>query len=431
MKQLNFNYDHSLILEEELALLLRKTSDLSSKIKQESHKKYDSDYAFGYTPFDEQNIAIIDALIKKKKKLKLAVIIVIGIGGSNLGTIALYEAMKGKFYNLNTKKTKAFFADTVDSDYIANIYDFIEHELKENKNILINVISKSGTTTETIANFEIFIALLKKYKPKDFNDYIVITTDKNSMLWNFAKEIQCDLLEIPKKVGGRYSVFTAVGLFPLGFLEINIQDLLDGAKEIQEKYLSTLHKNYAAISACLLYHHYKQKINIHDSFFFSVDLESIGKWYRQLMGESIGKTNRGITPTVSIGSTDLHSLLQLTLAGPIDKFTTFVTVKNNKRKINIPNFNEFESIVSNIQALELSTVMQAILNGTQAAYTKEKRPFCTITLKDKSEKTVGQFLQFKMFEMVYLADLFDINPFDQPNVEMYKEETRKILKNSR
>ncbi|MDR3646491.1 MAG: hypothetical protein P4L22_03045 [Candidatus Babeliales bacterium] len=388
MKQIKFEYKKT--------CLIQKVTIDSLLEKLEPEIQNASRYAFTYLPFDEENIKCVKKIVLEKQALNPTTLVVIGIGGSNLGTWAVQEAINGKLGN------KVYFADTVDSDYINNIAKLIEQELIADKNVIFNVVSKSGTTIETIAIFEFFLSILKKYKPNNFNDYIVITTDQDSVLFKYAQDIKCSVLTISKNLGGRYSVLSAVGLFPLSMLGVNIQELLHGASKCDV--------NNAAISAALLYKHYKNGINIHDTFLFSVDLENLGKWYRQLMAESLGKDGIGITPTVSIGSTDLHSMVQLYLGGPIDKFTTFVTIENTNTEIN-----------------EFSKIMNSIIKGTQIAYQKNNRPFCIIEIENKSEYNLGQFMQIKMYEIVFLGYLLCVNPFDQPNVEDYKVETKKIL----
>jgi len=387
-------------------------------------------------PFDQELRNSVEQLIKKKKELKPSVLVVIGIGGSNLGTIAVHEAINGVLYNELAPPIKVYFADTVDSDYIAQILKIVEQELQENKDILLNVISKSGTTTETIANFEIFLHLLQQYK-KDWQKYVVITSDKESLLWNFAQVQQVDYLEIPKSIGGRYSVFSAVGLFPLGMLGINLQDLQQGAQTmVKDCTTEDPEKNISAMSASIAFQQYKSGKNISDLFLFSVFLESVGKWWRQLVGESLGKehnkegkkVNVGITPIVSIGSTDLHSMAQLYLGGPYDKFTTIVTVEKHKMSIRVPLVPGFENMVSELQNKSLSFIMSAISQGVKRAFAKNKRPFVSIILPDINAYCIGQLLQFKMIETMYLGYLLGVNPFDQPAVELYKKETREILK---
>lgn len=192
--------------------------------------------------------------------------------------------------------------------------------------------------------------------------------------------------------------------------------------------------NIAAQSAIAIAESYRRGLNIHDTFLFSNDLESLGKWYRQLTGESIGKENDlvgqtvniGITPTTSIGSTDLHSVAQLYLGGPRDKLTTFVSVAQTS-DLSLPDSKQYEPLVAKIQGRRLHDIMSAIQEGTMRAYVQAERPFISLELPDLSAGSIGQFLQFKMIEMMLLGRLLNVNPFDQPAVEKYKVETRKIL----
>ena len=436
MTLIEFHHENSLISEEELTTLEQKLQSEINQMKRAVTKGYDDDRASINLCDDEEILLRVKSLIHEKKGLNPKYLVVVGIGGSTLGTLAVQEAVLGRLYNQLNPEIKILYADTVDEDLIHSIISIIEPVLRQGDNVLLNGVTKSGGTTETVANFEILLDLIKKYKKKDYGKYIVVTSDKDSKFWNFAQEQGFSTLEIPKKVGGRYSVFSSVGLFPLGFLGLNIDELLRGAKDMRTCCLnSCIADNPAAMSASLIYLYKQRKCNIHDLFLFSPDLESIGKWYRQLMGESIGKefdwrrnqVFEGITPTVSIGSTDLHSMAQLYLGGPYDKFTTFIRVKENKEKVTTPDSAEYAVLVKGIQAKSLTTIMDAILTGVQHAFQKGKRPFVELVLPDKSEYSIGQFLQMKMMEMMYLGYLLDVNPFDQPNVESYKSETRKIL----
>jgi glucose-6-phosphate isomerase len=396
---------------------------------------YEGDLASLYLPDDRRMLDKVRQVIGENLQLNPVYLIVVGIGGSNLGTIAVQEAVLGKLYNQLTASTKVLYADTVDSDSINNIITLVKPVLERGGNIVLNVISKSGTTTETIANAEVLIDLLRRHK-KDYQNCISVTSDKDSELWNVAVREGFNVLEIPKKVGGRYSVFSLVGLFPLGLLGINIEQLLDGARSMRDTCINmNVEKNPAAVSAIVQYLHYKSGKNIYDLFLFANDLESLGKWYRQLMAESLGKefnkkgerVNIGMTPTVSIGSTDLHSTAQLYLGGPYDKLTAFVGIKNSRSCLKVPSVEGYSELVSEIHGKSLMDIMNATLEGTKEAFRRDKRPFIAITLPDKSEYSIGQLLQFKMIETIYLGQLLDINPFDQPNVESYKRETRKIL----
>lgn len=439
MNKLRFQFEGSLISPEQRQKLNPELITEIKKIQEATEKRYDDDRASINLPNDKTTLHNVLKLVNEKNKLDPRYIVVVGIGGSNLGTIAVFDAVLGKKHNFKSKTKKILFADTVDSDLMNDIIEIIEPMLKKAENIILNVVSKSGSTTETIANFEVLLNQLAKYTD-DPSESVVITTDCDSKLWHFAKSNQYSILEIPKKVGGRYSVFSPVGLFPLAMIGVDITALLEGARRMRYRCLNgDPEENPAVIAAAISYLHFKDNKNIHDLFLFSDDFESIGKWYRQLLAESIGKEHdlsnkqvyTGITPTYSIGSTDLHSVAQLYLGGPFDKFTTFVTVQSNKHALNIPNFDEFDQLVHGIQDKPMQDIMDAIYKGVTTAFRKNKRPFMEIALPDKTEISIGQFLQFSMMETMILGGLLHVNPFDQPNVEAYKKETRKLLKGER
>ena len=392
---------------------------------------YETSYASLAIPFDEQIRERVSAVAAQKKKFNPTVLVVIGIGGSSLGAKAVHQAVFGRLRTrVVTNIPLLYFAETVDADRMITILSVLEQELAAGNNILINVVTKSGTTTETIANFYVILELLKKYRPDDYAELVVVTTDKDSPLWSLA---QCEIftcLEIPKMVGGRYSVFSAVGLFPLVMTDISIEELCAGARSMVTRCLNDdVQNNPAMMSALIQYYHYQRGVSINDLFLFSVDLEAMGKWYRQLIAESIGKefdkqgkqVLMGITPTISLGSIDLHSVAQLYLGGPRDKCTTFVTVEKNRNNIIVPHD------VSGLAGRSFSDIMHALSAGTKGAYLKNNRPFCSVVLPEKSEYYIGQFLQFKMIEIMYLGFLCNVDPFDQPNVELYKREAQRIL----
>lgn len=435
MNQIEFHFDQSLISKEQRYQLSSKLIEEIKNIRCATEMEYEDDRASVNLAVDDNALQNVKALVEEKNKLNPSYIIVIGIGGSNLGTLAVFEAILGKKHNLKTKEKKILFADTVDSDLIHDIIHIVEPLLQNKENIILNVVSKSGSTTETIANFEVLLNLLETYENNPEKS-VVVTTDYDSKLWHLAKEKKYALLKIPKKVGGRYSVFSPVGLFPLGLIGVDIISLINGAKSMRSQcLLEEVEQNPAAVAAACSYLHYEKNKNIHDLFLFSDDLESIGKWYRQLLAESIGKEHNlsndqiytGITPTYSIGSTDLHSVAQLYLGGPFDKLTTFVHVKKNKHMVILPQYEEHARLVKGIQNKSMEDIMNAIYQGVRTAFMKGKRPFIEIVLPDKSESSIGQFLQFKMMETMMIGALLQVNPFDQPNVELYKKETRKLL----
>jgi len=263
-------------------------------------------------------------------------------------------------------------------------------------------------------------------------DRVVAITDEGSKLWEAAGVHDMARLAIPSPVGGRYSVLSAVGLFPLLSVGIDIQRLRQGASRLLDQCFTA--RNIAASSAAILATQLERGAVINDNFFFHPELESAGKWYRQLMGESVGKeksldgeiVHTGITPTVSLGSTDLHSVGQLYLGGPKDKLTTFVSA-GKPEGVAVPAQRLLPELTPMINGKTAADVMAAILEGVKIAYQKAGLPYMEVSLDAIDEESLGAFLQFKMLEMMYLGKLLNVNSFDQPSVEDYKIETKRLL----
>jgi glucose-6-phosphate isomerase len=357
--------------------------------------------------------------------------IVVGIGGSNLGTKAIYDAIFGARDLLEPHRfPKMLFAETTDPEWLASVQTLLKG-LKASEEVLVTVISKSGGTTETLANFEVIMHALGE-KFGDVTGRVVVITDEGSKLWEAAGAQQLQRLAIPAPVGGRYSVLSAVGLLPLFSVGIDISQLLKGASEMLDRILGG--DNIAAQSAAVLALSKANGQSINDNFLFHPELESVGKWYRQLMGESVGKAqsltgetvHTGITPTVSLGSTDLHSVGQLYLGGPKDKLTTFVS-SAQVAQVAVPTKRIFPDLVPMVTGKTAAQVMAAILEGTKIAYQKAELPYMEVVLDDLGVACLGAYLQFKMVEMMYLGQLLSVNSFDQPNVESYKVETKRLL----
>lgn len=430
MKQLQFDYRATCgVALDALRARAQSLASIIEKVRNAFGAGYDTDYASINLPADTTLVAPVQEVVNQQQQRKPTMLVVIGIGGSNLGTLAVHQALNGLRYNDRNTKLRCYFVDTVDTRQTTEVLQIAEQELKQGNNIVVNVVTKSGSTAETIANFHLFVELLKKYNKNNYAESVVITSNKDSALWLVGQQEGIVCLAIPEKVGGRYSVFSAVGLFPLALLGVDIKELLAGAQRMIERCTSTnIEDNVAALSAALIYEQSQQKKNILDHFVFGVDLEGIGRWYRQLMGESIGKKETvNVSPTVSVGSTDLHSVGQLYLGGPRDKMTMFVAVEKQVHDLKVPQLPAYKNLVEHLQGKTLAGIMQAILHGVQQAYQKNKRPFATITLPEVTAHSVGQLLQYKMLEMIYLGKLFEVNPFDQPHVELYKQETRKLL----
>ncbi len=405
---------------------------------------YNYGEAFMYAPKDESLLTSVKALIVHKKYHEVDAVLVVGIGGSNLAVKAIHGLLQHT--ESNRQKKEIFFAETVDPEYTQALYQKIEGMLAGGKKVLLVIATKSGTTTETVALASLFIECFKRHYKTTHHNYIVAITDNDSPLSTFAKEHNYTLLTVPARIGGRYSVFSAVGLFPLAMMGYDIDALCQGARMACNVALDlSITKNKITQSALTTYQYYRLGIRIHNMFLFAADAASLGAWYRQLTAESLGKvkdttkgaTGVGILPIVSIGSTDLHSMVQLYFANPVPILTTFVTFGSDIRQT-IPDVGleygprtSISEFGSNAGALvtgkSLHSILNAIESGTMQAYEQAQLPFMKMQLEDKSEYSLGEYMQWKMIETVMLGRLLEINPFDQPEVERYKQQTRKIL----
>jgi glucose-6-phosphate isomerase len=369
----------------------------------------------------------------------LKYIIVTGIGGSNLGAAAVYDAMFPKFDILHSRHPKILFSDTNNSREMEMLKNIIDENIHEPREILLNVITKSGTTVETIANaMFLFNVLSSKFGEEEAIARTVITTDEESPLWKIAREKEIKVLPIPKKIGGRYSIFSPAGIFPLRLAGVNVSELLSGAESVRNALLSVrVDENPALLCAAIDLLVHKKKLTIYNNFFFHPELESVGKWGRQLLAESLGKKyNRrndvvyaGMTPVVSIGTTDLHSMIQLYLGGPRDKFTNFVYATGAEAgRIAVPNSSPFQTLVPDIVGKDFQKIVSSILAGTMEAYKENIFPFIETVLPQINEYSLGQYFMLKMVETILLGKLWDVDPFDQPEVESYKKVARGLLR---
>lgn len=362
-------------------------------------------------PNDESLCEVVSQLVQKKKSPHLKEVFVIGIGGSSLGAVAVRSALRA--YGLPIS-----FYDTVDNHHIIQAIETIKRLAAEGRQMVVNIISKSGSTLETIANARVLIKVLQDAMP-DWQKQVVVTSEPESALSDWANQQGIETLPNPPQVGGRFSVMSAVGLFPLALAGVEIAGLHKGGREADFK--------QAAESAGILYAHLQKGYVMHNMFLFDPDLEDLGKWHRQLIAESLGKDGKGLTPLVSVGSVDLHSTLQLYLSGPKDKFTTFVTI-NRDEGVKVPAVDEaLEAIVPNITDKTLTDIMKAILAGAKGAYAKRGLPFASVEIEAANERELGAFMQFHMIQTMLLARLMGVNAFDQPAVEEYKVITKKLL----
>jgi glucose-6-phosphate isomerase len=399
-------------------------------IRNALEKRYETPYGAFYSPSDQKMINQVMDLAAKIKQNSPTLLMLVGIGGSSMTTQAVYRALYGT--EARDQSLRFYCADTID-DAQARIYlSLFEQELSQGNEVVLCIVTKSGTTTETIMNAALFFDCLKKWRPHNYKRSLVTITDNGSPLWNLAQSEEFDCLEIQCAIGGRFSAFSPAALLPLALLNIDINAFCVGARRALAESLES--DSAAEKTAAQLFQGYSMGCTNHNFFAFSPDLIMLGNWYKQLIGESLGKketcagnqVNVGITPTVSIGTTDLHSVAQLYLAGPYNTITSFVSFAGDSSDYKIPN-NEIGQLLPGLVGKTITEVKSAIFKGTIAAYKHEKRPLFVSYLERTSE-SLGAFMMIKMCETIFLARLFAINPFDQPAVELYKKQTRFFLR---
>ena len=323
----------------------------------------------------------------------------IGMGGSILGTEAIYDFLKFRI-----KKKIKFFN---------NLNNQIK--LDQNRKSINLIISKSGNTLETVANLNLILKSKKK------NKNIVITENKSSFLTLLAKKLKAEIIEHKNYIGGRYSVLSEVGMLPAQLLGLNEAKFKRFNNLIKKKsFLNSLINNVSFISKCVSEGKKNSVILNYDE-----SSENLFKWYQQLTAESLGKKNKGIFPIISSMPKDNHSLLQLYLDGPKNNFFTFFGVK--KEKTNYLDNNNLFGKFLNLQNKNLSQIIHAQMQATKIVFRRKKIPFRSFDVLKRNEETLGELFSFFVLETILLGRVMKLNPFDQPSVELIKTETSKIL----
>ncbi len=387
---------------------------------------YTTSYASVYLPFDTLMHTRIQERVQEVGEIDL--LVVIGVGGSSLGFRAVYAALQDQ---ATLAAHQVLVLETIDTPSVAVALERIEYALAEKFRVHVCMISKSGTTTETIALFRLVQSILQKHNSPWYRD-VTIITDSDSPLDQYAQKMRIMTLALPALVGGRYSVFSAVALFPLMLCGIDIQSLLSGARDaLRDATTVPLEDTITFQHAVALASWYHTGYAVHDTFIFSPWCATLGLWYRQLAAESLGKKSIKDTlivdmiPTVSIGSTDLHSIGQLYLSGARNFCTTFIIV-SEADTLKIGEDHALDQCVP-LNNYSLNSVMTALIQGTLGAYQERSVPFSVITLTERSPSTIGYLMQSYMIASIYVGRLLGVNPFDQPDVERYKKITRTLL----
>ncbi len=332
-----------------------------------------------------------------KRLNRFSIFRLIGMGGSTLGAEAIYQFLQNK-----TKKKFIF---------INNLKPILSKNEK-NKKACNLIISKSGNTLETISNSSLLI---------NKNKNIFITEIKNSNLINLANKLKSEVIEHKNYVGGRYSVLSEVGMLPAELMGLKEKKFKRFNKLVKSKhFISNLISNVNSILTLV-----KQKKLNSIILNYDENSDNLFKWYQQLVAESLGKKSKGILPIISTMPKDNHSLMQLYLDGPKNNFYTFFSV--NEKKTEKFKLNKNLNALKYLNNKSFTEIIRAQKKATEIVFKKEKLPFRSFEIKDRSEETLGELFSFFILETILLGTALKVNPFDQPSVELIKKETKKIL----
>jgi glucose-6-phosphate isomerase len=354
-------------------------------------------------------------------------VVVLGIGGSALGTLALQQALLKPHWNELTDEQREYFPrlyvlDNVDPSTIGPLLDRLDL-----RRTLFNVVSKSGTTAETMAQFLIIYERLRAAFGDDLEAYrrhLLFTTDpEKGVLRELARAENIPTLPIPPDVGGRFSVLSSVGLLPAALVGIDVQALLQGAQQMIERCATDdVARNPAGIFACLqhaadtqLHAPVQVMMSYSDRLYLTAD------WFRQLWAESLGKDNRGPTPVKALGATDQHSQVQLYMEGPFDKTITILALGEREHDVSIPREYQQVDALAYLGGHTLGELLDAERRATAHALAQRGRMNMTLELPGLNAHAMGQLFMMLQIATVYAGALYQVNPFDQPGVELGKE----------
>ena len=381
------------------------------------------------TNYDKEEFARIKKAAKKIKK-ESDILLVIGIGGSYLGARAVIEALTSSFYNMLPDKQKKYpqvlyVGNNLSPNYINELIECIG-----DKDFSVNVISKSGTTTEPAIAFRIFREILEnKYGIDEARSRIYATTDKaKGALKTLAENEGYEQFVVPDNVGGRYSVLTAVGLLPIATAGIDIDKLMLGAKTAQDRYNDPDVKynecyKYAVVRNIL----YKLYKNTEILVNYEPKMHSFTEWWKQLFGESEGKDQKGIFPAGVDFTTDLHSMGQYIQEGRRSLFETVISIKTPNSDITINPDDDNLDGLNYLAGKGLDYVNKKAMEGTMKAHVSGDVPNIVIELEKLDEENIGELIYFFEKACAMSGNILGVNPFNQPGVEEYKKNMFKLL----
>lgn len=376
--------------------------------------------------YDKEEFARIKVAAEKIQKT-CDVLVVIGIGGSYLGARAVIEFLKSPLYNNLKKNTPDiyFAGNSISAGALNEIL-----ALCEGRDVCVNVISKSGTTTEPAVAFRVFRTLLEeRYGKEGARERIFVTTDRaRGTLKQFSTDAGYETFVVPDDVGGRFSVLTAVGLLPIAVAGINIDELMQGAASASHTYVDAdITKNdcyrYAAIRNIL----YRKGKNVEVMASYEPFSAMFSEWWKQLFGESEGKDQKGIFPASVVFSTDLHSLGQFIQDGTRSMFETVIDIANTGDTFAIPNDPANIDGLNFLSGMDLGDVKRKAMQGTILAHVDGGVPNLVIEIDKRSAFALGELIYFFELACAISGYMLGVNPFDQPGVESYKKNMFALL----
>jgi len=379
------------------------------------------------------DMAMIEAVksLAEKLKGKFKNIVHLGIGGSSLGPKAMFSAIKPPYYNLNGNP-RIFFWDNVDPELMSATLDNIKLD-----ETLFIVVSKSGGTAETASQFMIVYDLLKTQLGDKYKEHLAIITDpKGGILRKIADSEGIANLSVPPEVGGRFSTLTPVGLLPSAMLGIDIDAFMKGAAKMRDNTIEEdVFNNPAYLYAAIHYLACVKGANMSVLMPYSNSLFDLSDWYCQLWAESSGKKTSlqgktvfaGQTPIKALGATDQHSQCQLYMEGPFDKVVNIIDVKNYRKTITVPDVFKDTAEMGYLCGKTINKLIQSEAKGTWGALIENQRMATRITLDTINEETLGAMFMFFMTATSFFCYLLDVNPYDQPGVELGKVITFDLM----
>ncbi len=412
------------IKESDLDFVRKRAGRFSREI---SKKRKAGDLAFMKLPYDRPTQEKI-AKVAEDLRSNFRNMVVLGIGGSALGASALFQALKPWVYNIYPIKSypRLFILDNIDPRYIAEVVEVLDP-----RETSVCVVSKSGSTTETLAQYIFFKKWIKDICGDDYKKHFIFITDpEKGPLREIANRDGLLTFPVPQGVGGRFSVLSSVGLFPAACVGIDIHAVCEGAAHMDEICrVDVMDENPALMYAALMFLMVTRKRKpIHVVFCYSNKLYGLADWYRQLLAESLGKrfdedgkeVRVGPTPVKALGVTDQHSQVQLYVEGPNDKVFTFLKVDDYDSPLMVPEGVEDHEALKFLERHTFGEIMEAERVGTEYALKKEQRPSCTINFPRISPYTIGQFFILMELAVTVMGRYFKVNPFNQPGVEAGK-----------